>query len=96
MNTQICQAITDRKVIELRYSGYSRIVEPYAHGRSQNGEDIFRCYQLSGGSESGERVGWKILKVCDVSALHITDTHFTKRSDYRRGDKAMEVIYCQL
>ncbi len=96
MNQMICQTIREKRIIELRYHGYSRIVEPYAYGRGRDGEGLLRCYQLSGGSESGERSGWKLLKTAEVFKLHLTDSHFSPRPDYRRGDKAMEFIHCQL
>jgi hypothetical protein len=96
MNPTICQAIREQRVLELRYHGYSRVVEPYAHGRGRDGENLLRCYQLSGGSESGERIGWKLLKTAEVFMLQVTDSHFSPRRGYRRGDNAMEFIHCQL
>jgi hypothetical protein len=96
MNQMIYRAIREKRIIELRYHGYSRIVEPYAYGRGGDGEGSLRCYQLSGGSESGEHIGWKLLKTAEIFALQFTDSHFSARTEYRRGDKAMEIIHCQL
>lgn len=96
MNQTICQAIREKRVIELRYHAYSRVVEPHAHGRGRDGEGLLRCYQLSGGSESGESFGWKLLKTDEIFTLHLTDLHFSPRIGYRRDDKTMEFIYCQL
>jgi hypothetical protein len=96
MNQTICNAIRERRIIELRYHGYSRTVEPHSHGRDKNGDEIVRCYQISGGSESGERTGWKLLKVSEAFSLHITGDSFTPRPKYSRNDKAMEYIFCQL
>jgi hypothetical protein len=96
MNQMICGAIREKRIVELRYHSYSRFVEPYAYGRGRDGEGLLRCYQLSGGSESGERIGWKLLKTAEIFALQLTDSHFISRPEYRRGDKAMEFIFCQL
>jgi hypothetical protein len=96
MKPTICKAIQSKRILELRYHGYSRVVEPHAHGRDKSGDDVLRCYQVSGGSESGERTGWKLLKVREAFSLHITDVEFTPRPDYRRNDKAMEYMFCQL
>ena len=96
MNSTICEAINGQQVLELRYHNYSRIVEPHAYGRDKAGDEILRCYQTSGGSESGERTGWKILKVRDVFMPALTKENFTPRSDYRRGDKAMVYMFCQV
>lgn len=96
MNTTAIQAIREHKVLELRYHGYSRIVEPCAYGRDKNGDEVLRCYQTSGGSESGERVGWKLLKVRDAFSLHLTTNTFSIRQDYKQNDKAMTHIFQQL
>lgn len=96
MNSIITEAITQRRVLELRYHGYSRVVEPYAYGRDKGGDELLRCYQISGGSESGERSGWKLLKVRDVFMPVITEQDFTVRQEYRRGDKAMVYIFAEV
>lgn len=96
MNSTIREAIRDKRLLELRYHGYSRIVEPHAYGRDTSGDEILRCYQMAGGSESGERIGWKLLKLKDVFSLHIAGADFVPRPDYRRNDKAMEYMFCQL
>jgi hypothetical protein len=96
MNPSVMQAIKQRKILELRYHGYSRIVEPHAYGRDKDGDEILRCYQTSGGSESGERAGWKLLKVREVFSLHLTINTFTTRPEYKRNDKAMAYVFEQL
>jgi hypothetical protein len=57
---------------------------------------VLRCYQTSGGSVSGERAGWKLLKVCEVFSLHVLKEAFLVRKEYKKGDKAMERIFAQL
>ncbi|WP_448212185.1 hypothetical protein [Colwellia sp. MEBiC06753] len=95
MKQELCKAIENVSLIELRYSGYSRTVEPYAYGRDKKGDEILRCYQISGGSKSGERAGWKLLKVREIYSLHPTSSPFEIRREYKRGDSAMEYIFCQ-
>ncbi len=96
MNDIIVQAIQEQRELELRYSGFSRTVEPHAYGRDKHGEEILRCYQVSGGSVSGEKVGWKILKVHEVFSLNLLKEKFDARTGYKRGDKAMEYMFAQL
>ena len=96
MNQIISEAIQKKSILELRYHGFSRFVEPHAYGRDKNGDEIVRCYQVSGGSESGERCGWKLLKVKEVFLLHITGKPFIPRPSYRQNDKAMEYIFSQI
>ncbi|HYD96158.1 MAG TPA: hypothetical protein VEC01_12595 [Noviherbaspirillum sp.] len=95
MNPTICNAITGRRVLELRYHGYSRIVEPHIYGTDRHGDEVLRCYQLAGGSESGERAGWKMLKVRDAQVVHLTETQFLVRPEYRRDDKVVRNVFCQ-
>ena len=96
MNPTIVEAINNRNSLELRYSGYSRQVEPHAYGRDKEGDEILRCFQTAGGSVSGERAGWKLLKVRDIYSLHAQKEQFNPRPEYRRGDKSMERIFAQL
>jgi hypothetical protein len=96
MNPTICTAIDGRQLLELRYHGYARIVEPYAYGRDKNGDAVLRCYQLSGGSVSGQTTGWKLLKVADAYAINEQKEGFSPRPEYRRGDKSMTFMFCQL
>ena len=95
MNQLIVDAVNGRKCLELRYHGYLRIVEPHAYGRDKDGE-VLRCYQTSGGSVSGERAGWKLLKVREIFSLHLLKDIFLIRKEYKKGDKAMERIFAQL
>ncbi|MBA5603994.1 hypothetical protein H3H36_01275 [Duganella sp. FT3S] len=96
MNTIIGESIRGKNVLELRYRGYSRFVEPHAYGRDKGGDEILRCFQTSGGSASGESIGWKLLKVRDVFSLHRTKEELTQRPDYRRNDRAMVYVFFQL
>ena len=96
MKAEIADAIASQRHLELRYHDYNRIVEPHAYGRDKGGYEILRCFQLSGGSESGQRTGWKLLKVTDIYFVHGLEDKFQLRPDYKKNDKAMEYIFCQL
>ncbi|WP_089400677.1 hypothetical protein [Noviherbaspirillum humi] len=92
----ICEAIDQRHILELRYHGYSRIVEPHIYGEDRHGNEVLRCYQLAGGSASGERAGWKLLYVQDAVLVHLTETEFMPRADYRVTDKVVVNAYCRI
>lgn len=96
MKVDIGEAIAQRHLLELRYHGYSRTVEPHTYGRNKSGDEVLRCYQVRGGSESGERVGWKLLKVADAFAIQKLKQLFSQRPEYKRNDKAMDYIFSQL
>lgn len=96
MKPQLVEAIVAVRLVELRYQGYHRVVEPYAYGSDKNGCEILRCYQLRGGSESGENVGWKLFKLQGVTFISVSNECFDPRVDYRRDDKAMARIFRQI
>jgi hypothetical protein len=92
-----CDALRSRKRLELRYNGFSRIVEVHAVGISKENNPIMRVWQVSGGSESGERTGWKLMRLDEALSAHVTDQESqAPRSGYKRGDAAMRSIQCQL
>ena len=96
MNPTICDAIRTETALELRYHDYSRTVEPHAYGRDKVGEEILRCYQVAGGSQSRVHAGWKLLKVAEVYAVQKTNQKFKCRPEYRRNDSAMGYIFVQI
>ena len=55
-----------------------------------------RRFQVAGGSESGDRTGWKLLKVSEAYSVTQTSSIFSPRPEYKRGDKAMQYIFCEL
>lgn len=86
-----------KKIIEFYYNGGLRIVEPFCYGVSSAGNEVLRAYQIGGYSESGNPIGWKLFKVCQMSNLHITDKHFTNiRTGYNPNDSAMITIYSHI
>ncbi|QPS09554.1 hypothetical protein I6G66_05900 [Delftia acidovorans] len=97
MRGTLTTAIQERRVVVLDYHGYTRTVEPHCLGCDKSRKDKLRCYQTSGGSESGEREGWKLLNVDEVRAISPTEKLFSSaRPGYKRGDPAMLHIYAQI
>jgi hypothetical protein len=51
----------------------------------------------SGGSVSNERVGWKLLRLDEASGASVTkERSQAPRRGYKRGDKIMARVVCQL
>ena len=69
--------------VVLRYHSFERMVEPYAYGRDKSGDEILRCYQISGGSVSGEKEGWKLLKVGEIFQINSIDIIFEIRKEFK-------------
>ena len=92
-----CQALRTRKVLELSYDGYSRSVEVHAVGWSKEGHAVMRAWQVRGGSASGERSGWKLMRLEEASGARLVhEPAAVPRKGYKRGDPAMSRIVCEL
>ena len=71
---EICSAMEEGVCIECYYDDLRRVVEPHVLGKNQNtGNYLLRCYQIQGGSVSGEMPGWKLFETNKISKLKITN-----------------------
>jgi len=101
MDVTVCEAIQNKKVIRFGYTdkegnGHQRIVEPYAHGVTKQGNEALRGYQIGGSSES-KIPGWKLFLVERMSGLTITDQSFKGSAPgYAHGDTALNPIHCRV
>jgi len=92
-----CEALKNRKVLELRNEGFSRCVEVHAVGVSKAGNVVMCCWQVRGGSVRNEPVGWKLMKLAEVSSAVVTaEPSEAPRPGYRKGDSRMVRITCEL
>lgn len=97
MNRTICAAISSKKVLRFYYKGGYRSVEPFCHGISTARNEALRGYQVSGYSESGKPIGWKFIRVSEISNMTITNEQFNgKRPGYNPNDSAMDSICCHI
>jgi hypothetical protein len=91
------EAVATSRRLELRYDGYTRVVEVHACGYTAEGNAVMRVWQVRGGSTSGERTGWKLLRLDEARALDLLDeVSKAPRPGYRRGDGAMARIVRQV
>lgn len=91
------QALRQGRVLELRYDGYSRAVEVHACGYTKQGHAVLRGWQVGGGSVSGERQGWKLMRLDEASAAQVSDqVSEAPRKGFKPGDPAMERIVCEV
>ncbi len=99
MNTTICQAIRDMKVLTFTYADrqgniHDRTVEPYAHGVTKAGNEAVRAYQTAGTSES-KIPNWRLFVVNRITNLSISEQRFDGTApDYAHGDEDLDPIHC--
>lgn len=90
-------AIQNLNLLTFHYDGFSRTVEPHTYGIGGKGHHAVRGYQVAGGSQSGEFVGWKLFHVNAMQDLSVLPGRFTSsRQGYKRDDKAFQTILAQL
>lgn len=90
-------ALQQGKCLRVTYKGYSRLVEVHAVGETKAGSGIMRVYQVDGGSESGQPVGFKLMTLSEVDSASVSDrASEAPRPGYKKGDSAMLHITCQL
>lgn len=93
----ITTAIQGRNLLSFIYDGYPRTVEPHTYGRDIRGHSALRAYQVAGGSESGQYIGWKLFHCNDMHGVTVQPQTFSgPREGYKRGDKAFKSIMAQV
>ncbi|SFM61105.1 hypothetical protein [Methylobacterium pseudosasicola] len=92
-----CTALRNGKCLELRYDGFSRVVEVHTVGISTAGHQIMSVWQVRGGSNSGERQGWKLMRLDEaLGAVEIDEKSQAPRSGYKRNPKPFRSVICQI
>lgn len=92
-----CQALSSGKCLLISYSGYTRVVEVHACGETAHGHAVMRVWQVEGGSQHNEPIGWKMLRLDETTGLSLLDRPSSApRPGYRPNDSAMQRIYCQI
>jgi hypothetical protein len=97
MDTRICDAIENRRILEFRYDGLPRVVQPHTHGTSTKGKETLRAYQIDGRSNSGPLPDWRPFTVSKINGLNATNNNFTGTApDYDPNDDMMKRVHCHL
>ena len=92
-----CDALASGHRLELRYDGFTRVVEVHTCGETTAGNDAMRVFQVRGGSVSHERTGWKLLRLDEASSGTVLDeSSAAPRPGYKRGDPAFAQIVKQV
>lgn len=88
----ICDAIQNRQRLRFQYHEKERIGEPQCCGISKAGNEVVRIHLNKGGSRPEQ-----LFEVAQIKSVELLNEKFTRPGpNYKRGDSAMEKIYCQL
>ena len=69
-------AIANRRLIEVRYSGTTRVAEPHDYG-IQNGRERLLVFQLRGPTRPGHTpIGWRLLEMSKIEVLTVLEGTF--------------------
>ncbi len=90
------QALTERRVVQFKYHGYSRRVEPHALGRVTEGKLALLGWQVSGGSASEPPPGWRTFVLADIKSLKLMRPAFVPRPDYHPEKAKLRPIEAEM
>jgi len=90
------QALAERRVVQFKYHGYSRRVEPHALGRITEGRLALLGWQVSGASASEPPPGWRTFLLAEIEELKLSRTTFTPRPDYRPETTKLKPIEAEV
>jgi hypothetical protein len=97
MNQTIAQGIKEKRHLSFTYDGYPRVVEPHAHGVTSTGKESLRCYQVRGSGKDPNGSPWHLMTVSKMMNLTVTEEYFPgPRPEYKKGDRHLSPIYCEL
>lgn len=75
---------------------HHRVVEPYAHGVTRQGNEALRAYQIGGTSET-EVPGWRLFLVGRMFGLRMSESSFAGTvPGYAHGDRALNPVHCRV
>jgi hypothetical protein len=90
----LCQAIAGKFLVQFKYDGRSRIVEPFCCGVNTSGNFILRGFQVRG-SDKTKPLCWRIYELSEMSQLSVTQHKFNgKRVEYNPADPSMTEVFC--
>ena len=95
MQDLICQAIKEKRLLELHHDGQLYRVAPHIYGIDAAGEEMLSCYEVWGGDD-GVAAGWRSLPLAEVSQLRLTSKRFAPVPEHQRVSGAIARVFCQV
>ena len=95
MQDLICQAIREKRLLELHHDGQTYRVAPHTYGIDAAGDELLSCYHVWGGTD-GEPAGWKSFRLTEISQLVLTSKRFAPHPEHQRADGAIARVFCRV
>ncbi|GAA4943835.1 hypothetical protein GCM10023314_16090 [Algibacter agarivorans] len=93
----ICEAISKHKLIQFKYKGLPKVVEPYLIGEHEdNGNIVLRAFSVGGKSKSTNVLGWKFYDLTHIVELTIRIEDIKIKKDYNPNDRDISRIICRI
>lgn len=92
----LCRAITEKRLIQFKYDGRSRIVEPFCFGTNASENFVLLGFQIRGADKT-KPLCWRFYYLAEISQLNITQHGFNgKRADYNPLDTLITRTICRI
>ncbi len=95
MQHLICQAIREKRLLELHYDGQARRVAPHIYGIDTAGEEMLSCYEVWGGTD-GTPAGWRSMRLAEITHLALTTKRFAPRPEYQQSEGVIARVFCRV
>ena len=98
LDKQLRQAIATKRLIEIKYAGQVRIVEPHDYG-TLNSIDRLLAYQRRkpGAANNVDASGWRLFDVSKIEACTVLEQTFHgSRAEAHRRHYAWEVVHARV
>lgn len=92
----LCRAIADKYIVQFKYDGRSRIVEPFCCGIGTGENYVLRGFQIRG-SDKTKPFCWRLYELVGMSQLNVTQHSFkAKRDDYNSEEPTITKVFCRV
>ena len=99
MDTEIIDAIENKKLLEFTYKGLTRIVEPHTLGINLKDNKMLSAFQIDGESDSIKIPDWGLFSTEKISNLKVLDETFDNPrfvEGFKRNSSRMKKIITEL
>jgi hypothetical protein len=93
----ICAAIAEHRLLQFDYNGTRRLAYPCAHGILSTGNEALRAHEVIFVNGKRRTAMGRLYLLRSMSNVEVDEERFERPPHgYRRGDRGMASIHCQL